>query len=130
MNLSTGKPFQFEVPDEKIARWEYQRGLVREGKGSPMLGSIEELISIHEFSIFPAYQEILKIWFENGYTEELMTEILVDFGVTEPFIQKLLEDQAYVEHIKPWFEGITCDGARSARTLAIIYSKTKQYFSP
>lgn len=131
MNLSTGKPFEFEMPDERFARWQHQRNLFLEGSGSPLLGnSLEEIIAMQECYLFPAFEKLLGMWFKNGYTEELMTEILVSFGATEPFISKLLEDKEYVESIEPWFAGITYDGGRASRTLLKIYNKTKQYFSP
>lgn len=130
MNLSTGKPFQFEVPDERFARWEFQRNLFREGRGSPLLGnSLEEVIAMQECYLFPGFQELLKIFFKNDYTKELMTKILLGFGVNEPFIQKLLEDREYVGYVEPLFQGITGDGGRASKTLVIIYNETKKYFS-
>lgn len=128
MNLSNGTPFCFDVSDETLSRLEHQKALINQGK-APMLGSIEELTRYYEFSFFPSYKELLKIFFENGYTDELMTEILKDFGVPESFIPKLLEDEEYVSKIKPWFEGITCDGSRASRTLIVVYEKTKVFFT-
>ena len=92
--------------------------------------NIEEVTKTYEFSFFPAYQELLKIWFENGFTIELITQILTDFGVTEPFIQRLLEDADFISSTKQWFGGITCDGERASRTLRVVYDVTKSYFSP
>lgn len=128
-NLATREPFQFEVPEETVRRLKTQKRLIREGQ-APALGTIEELTLIYEFSFFPTYHELMKIWLENGYKEELITAILIDFGLTDSFIAKLLEDQDYVDQVRPWFEGITCDGERAARVLAIIYQKTQQFFSP
>lgn len=128
-NLKTGKSFTFEVTNEKLKRFEYQTKLVETGQ-APMLGSLENLIQVFEFTLFPAYQELLKIWFDNGFTIELITQILSEFGADESFIQKLLEDEDYISQIEPWFEGITCDGERSSRTLKIVYNLTKSYYSP
>lgn len=129
VNLSDGRSFQCELPEERIDRWFSQRRLVTQGNGSPLLGnSYEEVASLQEIALFPGYQELLTMWFKNGYTEELMTKILVGFGVKEPLISKLLEDKKYVKYVKPWFSGITNDGGRASRTLLKIYNKTKQYF--
>lgn len=129
MNLSTGKPFTFEVSSKTLERLEYQRKLITAGQ-APMLGSLEELTQTYEFSFFPVYQELLKIWIDNEFTIELITQILEDFGVTETFIQKLLEDEKFLSNTKPWFEGITCDGERASRTLKVVYDVTKSHFSP
>jgi DNA-binding transcriptional MerR regulator len=126
-NLSTGEPFTFEVSDDTLKYFEDQKGLIEAGT-APVLGSIEDLTKIYEFSFFPAYRELLKIWTENGFTIELITQILREFGVEDSFIQKLLEDEEYTSRIIPWFEGITYDGGRASRTLAIVYKQTKSYY--
>lgn len=128
-NLSTGEPFTFEISAETLGRLQYQRKMIVEGS-APMLGSLENLTTIYEFSFFSAYKELLKIWTENGFTVELITQILEDFGVTEPFIQKLLEDDKFISDTRPWFEGITCDGERASRTLKVVYDIIKSHFSP
>lgn len=127
-NLTTGEPFTFEVSGETLERFERQKELIRTGK-SYMLGSIESLTKSYEFSFFPAFEEVLKIWFDNGFTTELITQILEGFGVTEPFIQKLLEDDKFISQTKPMFEGITCDGGRAATTLNIVYDVIKSHYS-
>lgn len=130
-NLSTGEPFILEVDDEVISRLELQKKRVKAGKSSPMLGrSVEELTKTYEFSFFPAFNEVLQIFIEDGFTTELITKILKDFGVSEPFIQKLLEDEDFISQVKPWFSGITSDGGRAVRTLAVVYNSAKSYFSP
>jgi len=128
-NLHTGKSFTFEVPQQTIEYFEMQKGLVETGQ-APMLGSVEKLTTIYEFSFFPAYKELLKIWTSNGFTTELIVQILADFGVTQPFIYKLLEDDKFISDVQPWFEGITCDGERASRTLKVVYDTVKSYFSP
>ena len=128
-NLKTGKPFTFEVTDEKLARFELQKKLVNAGQ-APMLGDLNNITQVFEFTLFPAYQDLLKIWFDNEFTPELMTKILNDFGADEQFIQRLLEDQDYISQTMPWFEGITCDGERAACTLKIVYDQTQSYFKP
>lgn len=127
-NLSTGEPFTFEVPERELERLENQKKLIAAGQ-APMLGDIKDLIEIYEFSFFPAYKELLKIWFENEFTTELITQILSNFGATESFIQRLLEDEEYISEVKPWFEGITCDGERASRAMKMVYEQTKSYYS-
>lgn len=127
-NLRTGEPFTFEVPKETLERLELQKKLVKAGQ-APLLGDLESLTETYEFSFFPAYKELLKIWIKNGFKAELITQILSDFGVTKEFIQKLLEDEKFVSNASQWFEGITCDGGRASRTLKIVYDLTKSHFS-
>ena len=128
MNLSTGAPLIFEVAKKDLDHLERQKKLVASGQ-APMLGTIEALEESYEFSFFPSYQEVLKIFFANGYTTELITQILTEFGVPEPFIAKLIDDETFIHNVKPWFEGITCDGERASRTLKVVYDLTKRYFS-
>ncbi len=126
-NFFTGKPFALEVLKEKMTQFERQKDLVRSGN-APMLGSLEELTRLWELSFFPSYNELRKIWFDNGYTDELMAKILEDFEVPDDFAQKLIEDEEFVNGLKGWFEGITCDGERAARTLGFIYDAVAGYF--
>lgn len=127
-NLCTGESFTFEVPDEKLERLKYQKELVK-SRRAPMLGSEEELTKTYEFSFFPSYQELLKIGFNNGFTLELIIQILTDFGLTEPYIQRLIEDNEFISNTKPWFKGIIGDGERASRTIRVVYDVTKSYFS-
>lgn len=130
MNLMTGQPFIFDVPEEKISRLESQKEAVFKGR-APLLGnSVEDLITNWEFSHFRAFNELLKIFMGDGYTNELITQILLEFGLPESYIHKLIEDERFVDSIRPWFIGITCDGGRAIRTLRKVYERAKQYFSP
>lgn len=129
-NLITGESFTFEVPEKKLKLLEYQKELVKSGQASPMLGDIEKLTKTYEFSFFPAYKKLLKIGFTNGFTVELITQILTDFGVTKTFVQRLIEDDKFILNTKPWFEGIVCDGERASRTMRVVYEVTESYFSP
>ena len=90
---------------------------------------IEGSTQAWEFSLFPSFKKLCRIWTENGYTDELMAEILGDFGVPDDFAQRLLEDTEFVEKVKPLFEGITCDGERAARTIKAVYDSVEGYFS-
>lgn len=128
INLYTGEPFCFDVADREIERLEERKQAVTAGK-APLYRSVEEAVTSFELSLFPAYKELLKIFIKTGYTEKLITQILTDFGLQPPFIQKLLEDHQYVHTIRPWFEGITCDGGRAIQTLRIVHKTTKEYFS-
>lgn len=129
-NLSTGEPFVFEVPQETLDRFELQKKVVAAGD-SPLLGKdIRSFTENFEVSLFPARKVLLKIWTENGFTTELILQILRDFGVAESFIEKLLEDRDYLSKITPWFGGITRDGGRATRNLKAVYDITQSYFSP
>jgi hypothetical protein len=128
-NLSTGKPFVFEVSTESLERLKLQKRLVGEGRAPMLASTVEELVKNFELSCFGAFDKIVEIFINNGFTTELITKILQDFGVSEPFIRKLLEDDAFISRMKPWFEGITCDGGRAIRTLAVVYDSVKAFFS-
>ena len=128
-NLSTGEPFVFEVSTESFERLKLQKRLVGEGRAPMLASTVEELVKNFELSCFGAFDKIVEIFIDNGFTTELITKILQDFGVSEPFIRKLLEDDAFISRMKPWFEGITCDGGRAIRTLAVVYDSVKAYFS-
>lgn len=129
LNLSTGEPFTFEVTREFLDLFEHQRRKAREFK-SWYLSSEEEAVSYFEFSLFPAFEKVVRIGFSNGFTAELFAEILRDFGITDVvFINKLLEDKAFMSSIQPFFAGITCDGVRAARTLAAVYEATKRLYT-
>ncbi len=127
LNLVTGEPFVFEVADRIIARLNYQKELIL--KGNTILGTTESLTTTYEFTFFPSYEEVIKIWMENGYTDELITQILKEFGLSDGIILRLIEDNKFVEHVKPWFEGITQDGGRASMTLEIVYREAKKLFS-
>jgi hypothetical protein len=129
-NLTNGLPFNFEVSPESLNRFEYQKKLIKDGKASPMLGTLEKLTRAFEFSLFPTFKQLLNIFFEDGFSDELLTQILQEFGIEDKsFIHKLLEDEDYISRVKPWFEGITHDGERAARTLMIVYDETKRFYS-
>ncbi len=126
MNLSTGQPFTFEVPQEKLDLFERQKQAAKD-RTSMFLSSEEQAISYFEFSLFPAFNDVIKIFFEDGFTIGLLTQILREFGVAdETVIQKLLENSDYISKIRPWFSGITNDGARAARTLGIVHEATRR----
>ena len=119
-NLSTGKPFVFEVSDDDYNRFEIQKEMVRTGR-YPRLVSFDEFIKEHELSLFSTFAEVMKIFFENGFSEKLLADILRDFGLSEGEIRKMCKDKLLIADLKPWFEGITGDGGRAARTMMIVY---------
>jgi len=121
-SFSTDKPFTFGVTDEDLKRLEFQKRSVEAGR-APMLGhSVEELVRNFEFSLFPSFRDVLNIFFENGFSFDLVSKILCDFGADESFIQELLRNRNFVLKIQPWFSGITGDGGRARRTMSIVYS--------
>ncbi|MDD5165179.1 MAG: hypothetical protein PHG25_01395 [Candidatus Pacebacteria bacterium] len=126
-NLFNGEPFTLDVPPEKMARFE--KAMKYAESGGHMFHTKEAFIRMWELSLFPSYQELLKIWFDNGYTPELMAQILRDFGIPNDFAQKLLEDERFIEGLRGWFEGITCDGERASRTLGCVYDAIAGHFS-
>ena len=128
MNLTTGEPFTFEVPEKVFERLNLQRGLIESGQ-APTLGSVQELTTNYEFSFFPSFEKVRGIFFRNEYTNELAIEILTDFGLTAEFAERVVSDEGFVSSAKPWFEGITCDGSRASRTMNRVYDLAKSYFS-
>ncbi len=127
-NLSTGLPFTFEVTQEKLERFQHHTNMVKTGSAGK-LGDLNKLTRAYELSMFPSFQTLLCIFFENGFTNELLIQILNEFGVNKFFIQKLLKDEQYISSIKPWFEGITSDAERATRTLGIVYDQTKSFYT-
>ena len=127
-NLFTGESLTLEIPGRNIAELEKKKKRISSGQTSIPV-TIEELTQNYEFSFFPAFELMCGIWIENGYTSELMSQILNDFGVPENFAEKLLEDEEFVNKLKPLFEGINCDDGRALRTLKSIYNQIKGYFS-
>ncbi len=120
-NISTGEPFTFEVTEEKLKRLETQKRMVQAGS-APLLGSsVVELVENFEFSQFPAYEDLLKIFVANGFSTDLITKILQGFGANESFIRELLRNKEFISRVMPWFEGIACDGGRVIGTLRIVY---------
>lgn len=124
-NLTTGEPFTFEVPQETLDRLELQKRYIETGEASPHLGTIQGLTEVYEFSFFPSYEKVREIFFKNGYTDALITQILTEFGLTEPSVSRLISDPNFVHSVKGWFEDITQDGERAARTLKIVYLAAK-----
>lgn len=124
-NLATGESFAFEVPQETLDRLELQKRYIENGEASPLLGTVQELTEMYEFSFFPSYHEVRKIFFDNGYTDKLATQILTEFGLTEPSVSRLINNPNFVHNVAGWFESITQDGERAARTLKIVYLTVK-----
>jgi len=121
-SFSTDKPFTFEVTDSDLKRLELQKRNVEAGR-APLLGhSVEELVRNFEFSLFPSFRDVLEIFFENGFSFDLITKILRDFGADETFIQELVRNKNFVSPIKPWFSGIIGDGGRAIRTMSLVYT--------
>ena len=124
-NLSTGKPFQFEISQDKFDAIE---------KWNKKVKTQRELIyfnpKISEFTLFASYHEVRKIFIKNGFTDELVTQILTEFGLSINFIGKLLDDDVFIQRTMPWFEGVAQDGTRAATTLHIVYEQAKGYFTP
>ncbi len=128
-NLSTGQPFIFEVSQEDLDLFERQKQAAKD-RTSMFLFSEEDAISYFEFTLFPAFNEVVCIFFKNGLTGELLIQILQEFGIEDQtFIQKLLEDPDYISSIQPWFTGITGDGARASRTLGMVYEATSRFYT-
>jgi len=128
-NLSTGKPLVFDVPDKELKMLARQK--VQLEKGALLFCDTEkDLVLGFEFSLFSAFEEICKIFSQNGFTEEILTNLLEEFGVEEVMIEKILEDENFLSVVRPWFGGITCDGERAARTIKIVYCRTLQFFRP
>lgn len=121
-NILSGEQFKLEITDRDLERLEKQKVLVGAGQAPMLASSVEQLVEDFEFSKFPAFQDLLGIMFDNGFSPELATKILSDFGANEQLVRELLENNGFVSRVKPWFSGITCDGGRAVRTLRIVYA--------
>ncbi|MEI6191418.1 MAG: hypothetical protein WCP24_03600 [bacterium] len=122
-SFSADKPFVFEVTEKALELLELQKRNVKAGR-APLLGhSVEELVRNFEFSLFPSFKDVLEISFENGFSFDLITKILCDFGADESLIQELIRNKDFVLPIKPWFSGIIGDGGRAIRTMDLVYSR-------
>jgi hypothetical protein len=128
-NLSTGQPFTFEVSQEHLDLFERQKKSAKEGR-SWFLNNEEEAISYFEFTLFPAFNQVVHIFLTNGLTDQLLTQILREFGIEDQtFIHKLLEDSDYISSIQPLFTGIAGEGVRASRTLGIVYEATRRFYT-
>ncbi len=128
-HLSTGKPFVFEIAQADLDLFERMKQAAKDGR-SWYLSSEEEAVLYFEFTLFPAYQKIVKMGLENGLTEELLAQILRDFGIEDQtLIRKIMEDSDYVSSIQSWFTGIAGEGVRASRTLRIVYEATQRLYS-
>lgn len=125
-NLTTGEPFTFEVPDKKLQRLEHQKMSIATD-GPSQFGTVESLTEEYEFSFFPSYEKVREIFFDDGYSNELITQILTEFGVPETAVTQLINNPNFVREVRKWFRGITCDGERTIRTLKIVYAAAKKY---
>ncbi|MCX6717545.1 MAG: hypothetical protein NTU76_02625, partial [Candidatus Taylorbacteria bacterium] len=95
-SFSDDKPFAFEVTEEALELFELQKRSVEAGE-APALGySVEELVRNFEFSLFPSFKDVLEISFENGFSFDLITKILCDFGADESLIQELIRNKDFV----------------------------------
>lgn len=124
VNLITGEPFVFDVDKSKWQHFERQKDWIKShipGQGVPPMYNLPELKKCFECSLFPAYEEVLKIFIEDGYTEELITQILNDFGLWPELTASIVANPDYRKRVHGWFHGVTCDGERARRTLKIAY---------
>lgn len=129
-NLQTGEPFVFDVDESRLATFEHNKGvlkrLIEEGdKKAPF--KLSCLVRNFEFSFFSAYEDLLNIMFDNGYTPELATKILTDFGLSDESVVSILADPNFEESVGEWFESITCDDDRATRTLEVVYRSVKNF---
>lgn len=124
VNLITGQPFVFEVDENRFQYFEREKARIesfKAGQGPRPRYSLEELTKMFECSLFPAYEEVLKIFMGNGYTKELITQILNDFGLWPELTASIVENPDYRKRVHGWFEGVTRDGERARTTLKIAY---------
>ncbi len=122
-NLASGEPLILEVPEEDLGRMEQKIALIRNGATSPFLRSVEDVTRNHEFSFLPSYKEVLKIFIQDGFTIELLTQILQDFGLTSLDVERLISNENFTARIRPLFRGVTQDGDRASRVLMVVYSE-------
>jgi hypothetical protein len=127
-SFRTGEPFIFPVKEEVLDRLERQKQELKNGEYFYFCSTEKELVLGFEFSLFNSYESVRKIFCKNGYTNELITKILKDFEVSDEMITRLIENREFVSKVKPWFEGITCDGGRAMRTLKFVYCQVLTFY--
>lgn len=129
LHLSTGQPFTFEVPESTLRRLELNTIPPRTTGRLSQIRAQNRRSPVNEFMLFGCFEKVQRIWNEQGCICKLLREILLEFGVSEAFVGKLLEDDNFVSHVKRLFRHINCDGERARNTLVEIYNATKAYFS-
>ena len=125
-HLLTGESLVLEIPDSEFERFTRLREKF-DNEGWSDREQRTSFLRQWEASLFPAYKKVREIFFENGYTDELVTQILREFGADEDLIKKLLTDTDFVKSVKRWFEGITNDGERTTTTMLAVYGSALEF---
>ena len=130
LNLVTGMPFRLEVESEKVNRLTSRIEQINlQNRCNPTkIKSTAMMVTLFEFSLLPSHKLVCEIWVENGYTDELVTQILRDFGIADNFILRLLASDDFVSAVRPNFAGIIYNSSRASSLLFAVYKKTKSYF--
>lgn len=125
-DLLTGEPIILEVRDSELRQFTTLREKFdKEGWSDSERENM--FLCQWEASFFPVYKEVIKIFTENGYTDGLVTQMLKEFGADNHLVQRLLIDADFVNSVKSWFEGITCDGERTTTTMLIVHRAALEF---
>ncbi len=124
-NLLTGEPLTLEVEDRGIINLSWERMLTYK-RSSSLYGQTEQIITKYELSFLPSYKEVLKIFRGNGYTNDLVSLILKDFGLDDSGISSLLADDSFVRKIRGEFKDINCDRGRATKAMLVVYKEAER----
>jgi antitoxin component HigA of HigAB toxin-antitoxin module len=127
-NLSTGEPFNLNVSFKKLRKHrKHLRGIVTQRNTDRGIHQFlkytttETETSNFELSMFPVYEEFLKVMFKPKDPVGLLRETLIQFGTSTEDIERLMENKNFVSSATTYFNGITCDGERTLRTMLHVY---------
>lgn len=129
LNLSTSQPFEFSINFKEVRR--HHKNLKHivvprnTDRGIHLFlkyCSPQRETSYFELLMFPIYEEFLKVMFHPRDPNSLLMECLRQFGASDEQIEKLMNNPRFVSSAMSYFEGITCDGERSLRTMRHVYN--------
>jgi len=126
-NLFNNDPYSLETDEGKLKRFVGATGLEATAE-IPREHSEYRRIRLWEFTFFSSYKVVVEISRESGYSDDLMRQILRDFEVPGDFAEKLMADEQFIDSLKGFFRGISCDGQRAATTLQMVYDTIAQHF--
>ena len=126
LNLTTGQPFEFDVPEKKLNQFEHfkQRQSSSDGPDSK---AVRKLTEEFEAGLFPSHEEVRGIFLHNGYTDELVAKILFDFGVLLDEAVLIIRNERFHRTVYPCFKGIAHDSGRATRALRHVYNSALYY---
>lgn len=128
LNLSTGRPFEFQVSFKKMRRFRSFLKMTVVPRVSDRTLPLFMRYSTpaiqtkkFEATLFPVYKEFLEVMFRPENPSALLEIALEQLGASEADLQKLMTDDAFKKRAMSLFSGITCDGDRAGNTVIHVY---------